>query len=29
LAKFDTMVQQGALRVAYQNEGATLYEVTR
>lgn len=29
LAKFERMTQQGALRVAYQNEGATVYEVTR
>jgi uncharacterized membrane protein len=29
LAKFDLMTQQGALRVAYQNEGATVYEVTK
>ncbi len=29
LAKFDQMVADGSLRVAYQNEGAKLYEVIR
>lgn len=29
LAKFDQMVAEGALRVAYQNDGAVLYEVVK
>jgi uncharacterized membrane protein len=29
LAKFDQMVADGTLRVAYQNEGTTIYEVVR
>ena len=28
LAKFDQMVADGSLKVAYQNEGTTIYEVS-
>jgi len=29
IAKFDAMVANGALKIAYQNEGTTIYEVVR
>ena len=29
IAKFDAMAANGALKVAYQNEGTTIYEVVR